>query len=68
MTILGLAIVIFYNFIINIGLLNEFLYQYEEGSLKTYAGTKYDNFLLFKHPQKTDLKENLDDLVIFYLD
>jgi hypothetical protein len=43
--------------------LNELFYQYEEGNLKTYAGTKYDNFLLFKHPQKAEVKETLENIV-----
>ena len=33
--------------------LNEFMTQYEESNLKAYAGTKYDDFMLFKHPHKT---------------
>jgi len=40
--------------------LNECLYSYEESNLKTYAGTKYENFLLFKHPLKTHAKDVLE--------
>ncbi len=41
--------------------------QYEESNLKEYAGTKYENFLLFKHPQKTEAKDILENLVSFML-
>lgn len=37
----------------NLEQLNELIYQYEEQNLRTYAGTKYENFLLFKHPLKS---------------
>lgn len=30
--------------------LNEYMYQYEEENLKVYAGSKFENFLVFKHP------------------
>lgn len=33
------------------------LYQYEESNLKTYSGAKYENFLLFKHPLKSEAKD-----------
>jgi len=31
--------------------------------LKNYAGAQFDNFLLFKHPQKLDVKENAENIV-----
>ncbi len=37
--------------------LNDYLCQYEELNLGTYAGTKYENFLLFKHPMKSEAKD-----------
>eukprot|EP00347_Sterkiella_histriomuscorum_P020499 403337564 len=42
--------------------LNEYIYQYEEQNLRTYAGTKFENFLLFKHPLKTQAKDILENL------
>ena len=37
--------------------LNEYFQAYEESNLKQYADAKYENFMLFKHPLKTDAKE-----------
>lgn len=45
----------FYNFFTE--QLNDFLYAYEDSNLKTYADSKFENFLLFKHPLKTDSKD-----------
>jgi hypothetical protein len=38
------------------------LTQYEDSNLKIYAGTKYENFMLFKHPLKTLAKDQLENL------
>ena len=37
--------------------------QYEEKNLKSYAGNQYENFHVFKNPQRPDLKESVDNLV-----
>ena len=50
-------------FILYIDKLNEYLCTYENHNLRTYADTKYENFLLFKHPKKGDIKESLKALV-----
>ena len=42
--------------------MNLYLQAYEESNLKVYAGAKYDNFLLLKHPQKNEAKESLENL------
>eukprot|EP00347_Sterkiella_histriomuscorum_P019166 403342692 len=42
--------------------LNDLMGQYEESNLKNYTGVKYENFLLFKHPQKTEAKDILESL------
>lgn len=42
-------------------------YNYEDTNLKTYAGSKLENCLLFKHPEKTHVKDALDFLVSPYM-
>ena len=37
--------------------------QYEDKNLRVYAGNDSDNFLLFAHPQKTDIKDSIINLV-----
>ena len=40
--------------------------QYEDNNLKQYTGTRYENFLLFRHPQKTEAKDILESLVLYH--
>ncbi|CDW81866.1 px domain containing protein [Stylonychia lemnae] len=42
--------------------LNDLMGQYEDNNLKQYTETRYENFLLFRHPQKTEAKDILESL------
>ena len=51
----------------NVEQLNEQLQAYAESNLKQYADGKFENFMLFKHPMKTEVKEQLETLVRIYI-
>ena len=43
--------------------LNDYMVGYEESNLKHYADAKFENFMLFKHPLKTESIEQHESLV-----
>ena len=69
----GKVIVIYINsqnkslYLIALEVLNTFLFTYEETNLKSYAGTNFDNCMIFKHPQKVDVKESIENLVLILI-
>ena len=36
--------------------------QYEDKNLRAYAGNEFESFLVFKNPQRPDIKETVDNL------
>lgn len=45
---------------INLEQLVDYFCEYESKNLKTYAGDSYDNFLVFKNPSTTEVKDSFD--------
>jgi hypothetical protein len=41
---------------------SDFFGTYEENNLTFYAGTQFENFMLFKHPHKFEAKQAIEDL------